>query len=116
MLAIAIHSQVIIFPFFGQVPTDRDNLMNGVTTSSQESWSLGHSSVVRVKYTSACKTCLKSIFCQIKQGMKPNTFISSVYPSTSRTNQVDSNQNSFGLILSLLADVFDKEAFKKFLV
>ncbi len=39
MLAIAIRSQVRNFPFFGQSPTTRDTLVNGVLTSTSERWS-----------------------------------------------------------------------------
>jgi hypothetical protein len=80
MLAIAIHSQVVNFPFFGQASTDRDTLMNGVTTPFSEFWSTPLNLAQQVEFIPPHKTCLTSYFCHSPQGSACINFKAAVLP------------------------------------
>lgn len=102
MLAIAIHSQVINFPFFGQASTGRDTLVNGAITPISAFWSGSPDSVQRVEFIPPHKTCLASYFCHSSQSPACINSKAAVLPPSETSDRVGVRLGCLSLIRALV--------------
>lgn len=115
MLAIAIHAQVINFPFFGQASADRDTLVNGVTTPISEFWSAPPIQSSESNLTPPHITCLAFYSCRSPQGTACINSKAAVLPPTDIGDRVGIRLGGSGLVLAWVNRGQDSETFKKFL-